>query len=105
MILFKYLEDHGFGYLFKHDPNMKQREKAEKVTNDRIRAALGRGLGNGTMFTEPFLIQDVQTKYSGTTMYFSGMRLYGLDRFRPLQIRTDFSNIVVRSTCIVTKMT
>ncbi|ODN04164.1 hypothetical protein Ocin01_02485 [Orchesella cincta] len=92
-----YKKDHGFGYLFKHDPNMKQREKAEKLTNDRIRGALS-GMGSAGLFSDPFPIHDIQTKFSGANMYFTGARLYGLDRARPLQINADFTNLMVSLT-------
>ncbi|CAL8116050.1 unnamed protein product [Orchesella dallaii] len=76
---------------------MKQREKAEKLTNDRIRGALG-GIGSGGLFSNPFVAQDIQTQFSGATMHFTGARLYGLDRVRPLNVNTDFTNLMVSLT-------
>jgi len=92
-----YKKDHGFGYLFKHDPNMKQRGKAERLTNDRIREGLS-GVGSGGLFSDPFTFHDIQTKFSGANLHFTGPRLYGLDRIRPLQINTDFTNLMVSVT-------
>ncbi|OXA52407.1 hypothetical protein Fcan01_12409 [Folsomia candida] len=95
----QYKKGHGSGFMFKYEPNYRERREAEGTLVDHIKSVINhykREEAAGLPFIkDPLPINSFHQKFSGMTMKFQDSQVYGFSRFKVEKLNADLAELKV----------